>query len=260
MRRLCARAGCLPGYEDCEGDPDECETDLSSIDDCGACGLACPRPPAHGSATCTVPTPGCGAECDAPFAVTRHATGVFCGPFGGAWASEGTPGAVGTCLTENPFTGECTCPAGFIERRIGTARTMTATGVVGLCELDVDTVPETGWGGFFVRNESRGTCLLQNRLTDACTCLPGTVADGELFQSENGSGDVLRFAFCRTGTASAAWAPFAGAFTTSTCTACVGGSDGCACPGSSTPLAFGTYARTLTIGPCNGTSTICIER
>lgn len=230
--------------------------DLTSVDHCGACALACPRPPAHGSPTCTMPT-GCGVECDPPFPLLSSGTSVFCGPFGGLWQSAGTPTTLEACLHRNPFTGACSCPTGYAERRIGAARSVAATGVIGLCELDADAVADTTWGGLFVANDSAGNCLVPNRLTGACTCRLGTMPSGELYQSANGSGDALHIAFCRAGAGSTGSAPFAGAFTMCMAT-CLVGSDGCTCPATTTALAFDTLARGGGVGPCDGQSTVCL--
>lgn len=49
----CAVGTCAKGFADCNGDPsDGCEADLASVDDCGACGIACPAGD-HVVAACT---------------------------------------------------------------------------------------------------------------------------------------------------------------------------------------------------------------
>jgi hypothetical protein len=62
----CAIATCDEGFADCDADPaDGCESDLSSVASCGACGVACPVPP-NTAPACVAGV--CVVECSAGFA------------------------------------------------------------------------------------------------------------------------------------------------------------------------------------------------
>jgi len=74
----CSGAGecgtsCLPGFDDCTGAAG-CETDLSSVDACGACGNACPGAP---NATRTCNGGVCGLTPNACAEGTANCTGDF---------------------------------------------------------------------------------------------------------------------------------------------------------------------------------------
>jgi hypothetical protein len=62
---------CLPGKGDCDGSPENgCETSISTVIDCGACGVSCANP--HGTTACVAGlcTPSCEAgfeDCDGDF-------------------------------------------------------------------------------------------------------------------------------------------------------------------------------------------------
>ena len=72
-----APVNCPPGFAECNGDPsDGCETSLSSLDSCGACGVVCAF--AHASASCATGT--CAfVACDATKRGWRAAHGEISG-------------------------------------------------------------------------------------------------------------------------------------------------------------------------------------
>jgi hypothetical protein len=66
MTGQCVVISCNAGFADCNHIySDGCETDLNTIQNCGACGNACPSPPANGRATCISGT--CGVRCNSGF-------------------------------------------------------------------------------------------------------------------------------------------------------------------------------------------------
>ena len=72
------RANCLPGWDDCDGRPDNgCETDLvHDRDHCGSCLKSCETPP-HGMAGCSEGRCGVGG-CDPGFEDCNHLPGDGC--------------------------------------------------------------------------------------------------------------------------------------------------------------------------------------
>ena len=115
----CELDGCDPGFDDCNGDAsDGCETALSTLTDCGACGVACEATdgtPTCASGTCAIET------CDDPAfgdcntdatdgCETALNTLTDCGSCGSVCNISGRPEtcATGTCLVEcSAGRGDC---------------------------------------------------------------------------------------------------------------------------------------------------------
>lgn len=167
---------CLGGFKDCNGLPgDGCEVDLSDPKTCGSCTAACPVPP-HGSATCTSGV--CGFTCNAPWIPL----GDRCALFGGAYEIDSSA-CTGTCMNANPFTKDCTCPAGFVTETTGASAECneSSRGTLAVCNA-----PATGtslpfgvdWGGAYSKRaiacDPATDCFTANPFTGACTCPAGT--------------------------------------------------------------------------------------
>ena len=122
----CAIGACEPGWDDCDGDPENgCETSLSTVEHCGSCGNACPAPApcqlgpnacmagACVYATATAGTVCRAAACSGDRAESCDGTSIAC------------PAACG-CAGEPCCEGDA-CGDGGLVCRAGTCRACTST-------------------------------------------------------------------------------------------------------------------------------------
>ncbi len=93
---------CAPPLTDCGG---ACVDTAADVAHCGGCDSACTAPPNA--------TPVCAGSCDFSCSAGFVRIGSACATFGGAFATNGASCPVASCRTANPFTGDCSCPAGF---------------------------------------------------------------------------------------------------------------------------------------------------
>ncbi|MCL2822871.1 MAG: hypothetical protein FWD57_02670 [Polyangiaceae bacterium] len=109
----CANSGCQTGWLTCEGDPNICESSLSTPERCGSCTNSCPSGMASdftctesGQCRCSV------AEACYKADVTSHAANVSCNTGNGrcrCGTSECRPGEYCRPSNSNPANARCTC-------------------------------------------------------------------------------------------------------------------------------------------------------
>lgn len=108
----CELTACVEGFGDCDGSPGNgCESDLGTLEHCGACGRACA--PAHATGACSGGTCAI-AACDPGFA---DCDGLV---ENGCEADLGSPGTCGACdrrcaVGERCETGTCLRPTAVVE-------------------------------------------------------------------------------------------------------------------------------------------------
>jgi hypothetical protein len=202
----CAIAACTTARGDCDLRYDTgCETDTnSSPAHCGRCGAPCPSNAVCSVGRCVITScPSGFADCDRNAAngceVDLRSDPANCGACGNAclsstcrggtcWnlsATYGTqdlPTCGGAC-TPNPYTGGCSCPAGYfatsIRRVIDCPSGVTYTGAgTGLCGTPT---PGTFGGAFQFDLTCGRNCFLPNPYTRACSCPEGT---GQIFVAD----------------------------------------------------------------------------
>ncbi len=113
----CAVGACSTGFANCDGDAATgCETDLSSVTSCGACGVTCASGP-HSTPTCGAST--CGITCEAGYAncdgvasngceVDTTTSGSHCGACGTV-CTNATTCQSGACSTAVCSAGHADC-------------------------------------------------------------------------------------------------------------------------------------------------------
>ncbi len=208
---------------------------------CGACGEVCDAP-SHGQPTCESGT--CDVECDSGYDEVDLAGAARCSKFAGFFLLRET----GTCEAVNPFTGDCTCPAGFDDRPVSSWRIEPNDGTswvqLAVCS-PVAGDPTDSWGGMFAQYESDGACAFPNPLNiPLCLCPDGYSVTSQ-WRGANINGDAIEISFCTEG-AFEDDALFAGGFTETSTGGCATGD--CDCPAGTTqvdyPTIFGGAATT----------------
>ena len=164
---------CAQGFAACAGGGDSsCETNtLSDVNNCGGCGKACLSPPNA--------APACASGvCEFSCKDGYFAEGGECGSFGGMFAHNGGGSGCGNCLTPNPATGGCSCPAGT-----SFGNQLAVVAACGVFDVAFCSPPkpsaQTDWGGVFLSNAPCGSgaagCMVPNSSTNDCTCPAGAV-------------------------------------------------------------------------------------
>lgn len=174
---VCGAAGCElacnGALTPCSG---ACVDTNTSTQHCKGCGNACPGV-ANGAPVCGAS--GCTFACNAGFTPLNGE----CPTFGGAYAQERTDACPAgyTCYTGNPYTGGCSCPAGFTA--IGPFHGLDDRGwSQGTCPVGASPF---GWTSTWVCRQgtyssasdfagaykrSGAGCLVANPYTGGCSC------------------------------------------------------------------------------------------
>ncbi|MBN1774037.1 MAG: hypothetical protein JXB32_22450 [Deltaproteobacteria bacterium] len=162
---------CEVGWADCNADAaDGCEADLaSSVAHCGECGHACDAPP-NADPRCMAGV--CGFACRPGFVEL----GPRCAAFGGAHLRAECRGE--TCRNPNPFTGDCSCPPGFVGSSTFRIVNDCTDPTYVWADLRFCSAPSlaagSDWGGAYHLHDS-GLCAVGNPYTGRCTCPAGFV-------------------------------------------------------------------------------------
>lgn len=170
-------SACMTGFGHCSNNAnDGCETDLTSVSNCGTCNKACAAPlgicstkssPASCVSSCAAPTPDlCGSTCVDTTADPKHC---------GSCSRDCTtlpnlkPGAAVECKL-----GQCVIPAAACAT--GFANCTTTTGESDGCETATTTLRDCGGCGVpcsfpnGTASCATGTCTLQSCATDYKPC------------------------------------------------------------------------------------------
>ena len=200
---------------------------------CGECGNVCDAP-SNGAPVCQ--SGACGVECDGGYDAVDVGGATRCSKFAGFFLLNET----GTCETENPFTGDCTCPTGFDDRPVTSWRITPGDGTswvqLAACS-PIAGDPTDAWGGMFAEYESDGACAFPNPLnTPLCVCPDGYTITSQ-WRGANINGDAIEINFCTEDTFEAD-AVFTGAFTETSDGGCA--TADCTCPAGTTQVDYPT--------------------
>jgi hypothetical protein len=103
--------------------------------------------------------------------------------FGGEWVQGPDGNCTISCLSPNPLTGECTCPAGTAQVSmtvdISIASCPDAATTLQMC-IDADGKPVNFGGAYAVSQTASFGCGAANPLTDDCSCPEGATTPQSL--------------------------------------------------------------------------------
>jgi hypothetical protein len=193
----CVYSGCANGYADCamgNGDLDGCETDLGSVQSCGACGRTCVAANAS-FATCLAGA--CSYMCNAGFADCVTANGDLDGCETSLSSTSSCGGCNNTCNAANATSAMCdgtrcsyACKAGFADcvkngaDTDGCESSLASTSSCGACGnlCDGTNAAQTSCNGtscLYTCKTGFADCVKMGADTDGCeTSLTATSSCG----------------------------------------------------------------------------------